>query len=133
MGYKNLQELKDAVGRLHRILADYPRDDGSGFRMGVGMVWKEIADAFYPDHGHVVLFGCGICDMLHPWGFKGDCRDDANRYVSVEDYIERNKDTLFVVRSMCERLIADGDKDVHRDPKDVVDGRCRFCDEEVKL
>lgn len=25
------------------------------------------------------FYECGICDGIHPWGFNGDCRDDANR------------------------------------------------------
>lgn len=29
-------------------------------------------------------YECGICDHLHPWGFNGDCRDDANRFCSDE-------------------------------------------------
>ncbi len=26
------------------------------------------------------LEDCEICGALHPVGFEGDCRDDANRY-----------------------------------------------------
>ena len=66
----------------------------------------------------VVLFECGICDSLHPWGWSGDCRDDKNRFASVEDYIEREGEPHQVgmealttddieIRSMCDRLAAD--------------------------
>ena len=28
------------------------------------------------------FYECGICSCLHPWDWDGDCRDDANRYLS---------------------------------------------------
>jgi hypothetical protein len=37
----------------------------------------------------VKLYECGSCGCLHPHGFQGDCRDDANRLDGLEDYSER--------------------------------------------
>ena len=56
-----------------------------------------------------ILYECEICSCLHLWQFNGDCRDDANRYGSVEDFCKRyNIDPDFVeVRSMDERVQAD--------------------------
>lgn len=36
------------------------------------------------------LYECGICGSYHPWTWSGDCRDNTNRYASVEDYVERH-------------------------------------------
>lgn len=56
-----------------------------------------------------VIYECGICGCYHPWNWDGDCRDDANRYATPEDYIEATGcDALFLeVRSMDERVAAD--------------------------
>lgn len=80
----------------------------------------------------ITLYECTICNGLHPWNWSGDCRDNANRYTCVEEYAERNKlmSFTFKVRSMCERLAADG-TEVHKDKKDIVDGECRFCGKKV--
>lgn len=32
------------------------------------------------------LYECGICSCYHPWDWDADCRDDANRYGSPEEY-----------------------------------------------
>jgi len=32
---------------------------------------------------------CDCCSCYHPKDFWGDCRDDANRFASPEDYMER--------------------------------------------
>ena len=58
-----------------------------------------------------VLYECGICDHVHPWDFSGDCRNDANRYGTAEDYedqhgIPRGSSDL---RSMEDRVNADVD------------------------
>ena len=36
------------------------------------------------------LYECGICGMLHPWDWSGDCREDENRYGDEQEYAERN-------------------------------------------
>lgn len=62
-----------------------------------------------------MLYECGICDLLHPWEFNGDCRDDANRYSDAEDYAARNNLDIecVEVRTMDERVAADnGDLEV---------------------
>ena len=55
------------------------------------------------------IYECGICSCFHPWNWNGDCRNDANRYGSPEDYMERfhvsEKD--IEVFSMDERVEAD--------------------------
>ena len=33
-----------------------------------------------------ILYECDICSCYHPWTFNGDCRDDANRFGTPEDY-----------------------------------------------
>ena len=68
-----------------------------------------------------VLYECDICSGLHPWGWDGDCREDKNRFASVEDYVEREgapyqagMEALTVkdieVKPMCDRLAADEGK-----------------------
>lgn len=57
-----------------------------------------------------ILYECGICSCYHPWEWDGDCREDENRFATVEDYLERNPgiDDLDVeVRSMEDRVEAD--------------------------
>lgn len=57
----------------------------------------------------IVLYECGICDHLHPWSWDGDCRDDANRYGTAEEFAERHSvpvDTILVL-DMCARFAAD--------------------------
>jgi hypothetical protein len=61
-----------------------------------------------------IIYECGSCGSYHPWDFKGDCRDDANRFADSEDYLaslgilthlyEIDVET----RCMCDRLKADG-------------------------
>lgn len=46
-------------------------------------------------------YECGICDHLHPWGWDGDCRDDANRFTN-EDVGDDA-----VILTMSERVDAD--------------------------
>jgi hypothetical protein len=55
------------------------------------------------------IYECGICDHYHPWDFKGDCRDDSNRYGSPEEYAERMKynPDLVEVLSMQDRINED--------------------------
>lgn len=56
-----------------------------------------------------ILYDCGICGCYHPWAWNGDCREDANRYGSPEDYAAAHGCTLdeIVVRQMEERVAAD--------------------------
>jgi hypothetical protein len=48
---------------------------------------KAVLQDLEPEH---IIEECGCCGMYHPKSFGGDCRDDANRYESDEDYAERN-------------------------------------------
>jgi hypothetical protein len=52
------------------------------------------------------LYECGICNELHPWNWDGDCREDANRFSSADDYAARNDLTVDDVEvfSWAERL-----------------------------
>jgi hypothetical protein len=62
-----------------------------------------------------VIYECGICGCYHAWEFDGDCREDANRFGTPEDYMEARgieefdaKGNLQLeVRSMDERVSAD--------------------------
>lgn len=56
-----------------------------------------------------VIYECGICSCYHPWGWDGDCRDDGNRFDSLEDYASAHRVTVYEVevRSMEERVKAD--------------------------
>lgn len=80
-----------------------------------------------------VIYACTICDQYHPWGWSDDCRDDDNRYASPEVYakaVGRPLDEV-EVRSMCDRLVADGHDDVHRPENINEDGECKYCGKEV--
>ena len=60
----------------------------------------------------LTIYECEICGSYHPWTWDGDCREDANRYASPEDYADRNgipqyQWPLIEVRSMDERVEAD--------------------------
>lgn len=56
-----------------------------------------------------ILYECGICGSYHPWSFDGDCRDDANRYGSPEEYARKLHRSVYriEVRSMDDRIAAD--------------------------
>ena len=56
-----------------------------------------------------IIYECGICGCYHLWEWDGDCRDDANRFGSPEDYCERmGCDALTLdIRSMDDRVAAD--------------------------
>ena len=56
-----------------------------------------------------VLYECGICDAVHPWDWNGDCREDANRFGSPEEYAEHAGVDIndVEVRSMSDRVEAD--------------------------
>ena len=62
-----------------------------------------------------IIYECGICSCFHPWKWNGDCRDDANRYGTPEDYLETKGIREFdadgnlqlEVRSMDDRIEAD--------------------------
>lgn len=54
------------------------------------------------------VYECGICGEYHPWHWKGDCRDDANR-IQIDDYAEflQCDEAMIQIYSMDERLGAD--------------------------
>lgn len=56
-----------------------------------------------------VLYECSGCGCYHLWEWDGDCREDANRFGSPEEYAELlGIDSCAVeVRSMEEREAAD--------------------------
>jgi len=62
-----------------------------------------------------VIYECGICGCFHPWKWSGDCREDANRFATPEDYLESEGIREFgadgqlqlEVRSMDDRIAAD--------------------------
>ncbi len=49
----------------------------------------------------MIYYECGICGWYHPWDFKGDCRDNANRFSDEEIPFDAE------IRSMDERVDAD--------------------------
>ena len=57
----------------------------------------------------LTLYECGICDHYHPWDFSGDCREDDNRFSSVEDYATKAGVDLWdiEIKTMGERVDAD--------------------------
>lgn len=56
-----------------------------------------------------ILYECGICECYHPWNWQGDCREDANRFGSPEEYAEAKGINVndIEVRSMDDRCSAD--------------------------
>lgn len=66
--------------------------------------------AFLGTTDRVTLYECDICLYMHPWNWNGDCRDDANRYASTDEYAERHgvSEGSIDVMPMEERLRADG-------------------------
>ena len=46
-----------------------------------------------------ILVECDHCDMLHPQGFSGDCRNAKFRFLDADDYSERKnvrRDRVYV-------------------------------------
>ena len=41
------------------------------------------------------FYRCGGCDHLHPYGWIGDCRDNAQRYTDAHDKARRAALTEF--------------------------------------
>ena len=56
-----------------------------------------------------IIYECGSCGCYHPWDWDGDCREDAYRYGSPEEYVEYHRLDAYTVevRSMDERVQAD--------------------------
>jgi hypothetical protein len=56
----------------------------------------------------MILYECGICECLHRWTFRGDCREDAQRFTDPEDYRVRAHDPEEPeIRSWDDRLAED--------------------------
>lgn len=63
-----------------------------------------------------VLYECDICGQYHRWTFRGDCRENAERFASVEAYNARRRPEEPEVRQvygdavaeMRDRVAADG-------------------------
>lgn len=53
-----------------------------------------------------VFYDCEICGHFHPWDWKGDCRDDANRF-SYDQLDARYGADEYEIRDMAERIEAD--------------------------
>jgi len=62
------------------------------------------------------IYECGICGCYHPWEWDGDCRDDANRIASPEEYAKQlGVDPWAIeVMSMDDRIEADCDDEIAR-------------------
>ena len=98
--------------------ADWVTRTGGGFSYvcdfhrrvfeATGTFWKDTETVQNPDEG-ITLYECGICDSLHPWGWDGDCREDANRFADPEEYAERKgiKTEAIRVMSWADRQAAD--------------------------
>lgn len=59
--------------------------------IGMSSTPKQIIDGvphkLIGKYGYVqVLYDCGICGALHPWGWDGDCRDNGNRFNNIEAF-----------------------------------------------
>jgi hypothetical protein len=56
-----------------------------------------------------ILYECGICNCYHPWDWNGDCREDAARFGSPEEYAKKLGISVndVEVRSMDDRVTAD--------------------------
>lgn len=54
------------------------------------------------------MYECGICDHYHPWSFRGDCRDDRNRFGDPQEYAQRVHTSIYHVDvySMEDRINA---------------------------
>lgn len=80
----------------------------------------------------LVIYSCTICNQFHPWNWSDDCRDNDNRYASVEVYakaVGRRVDEI-EVRSMCDRLEADGGTP-HEEAVNINEnGECKYCGKE---
>lgn len=93
--YSNSAETEYAIDRKHSL----------DCAINTGKV-SEIPDT------QIALYECGQCDCYHPWSWDGDCRDDANRFGSPEDYAERMgiDETCVIVYSAQDREDADEGK-----------------------
>lgn len=43
------------------------------------------------------LYECGCCGAYHPINWHGDCREDANRYPSPEEYAKEKGVSVYDV------------------------------------
>lgn len=61
--------------------------------------------------GDCRIYACDVCNGFHPWNWDGDCRDDANRFDSPENFANSiGIDPLDVVEMlMDDHLLADGE------------------------
>jgi hypothetical protein len=56
----------------------------------------------------MTIYECGICGLYHKWEYRGDCRDNANRFVPDEYAIRLGIDEWELdIRSWEERVEAD--------------------------
>lgn len=53
-----------------------------------------------------LYYDCGICGHFHPWDWRGDCREDANR-LTYDQLDEKHGIDGFEIRSMADRVEAD--------------------------
>lgn len=54
-----------------------------------------------------ILYECDICGCLHRWEFRGDCREDSQRFADEEDFTQRTGETVADVLDMDARVAAD--------------------------
>ena len=101
----------DAVQRLEKeFMSNYPdgmsQRDHDLFWDSLGPSLDELFDESAADDARwdrdrrIVLVECGCCDCLHPIAFNGDCRDDANRYGTAEEYAQRNRVSIWDIEVM---------------------------------
>ena len=58
-------------------------------RRGTGSSWSHARRMAYEKRRmRNAVYECDICCCYHPWVFDGDCRDDDNRYISVEEFAD---------------------------------------------
>lgn len=68
-----------------------------------GSTWIDIPFAYLPwwkdrERGAkkpTKIYECGCCSCFHRAAFDGDCRSDADRFASPEDFMERTGETSY--------------------------------------
>ena len=58
------------------------------------------------------LYECDICGCYHRWLFNGDCRNDSERFESIDAFADELNITAWDVElmSMDDRVLADQER-----------------------
>lgn len=87
------RETKDCIA------VGYEGIDVVGYKIGTTLMVRRS----------LVLYECGICGSYHRWSFDGDCREDAERINSPEEFAAQIgvPSIMVEVRSMEDRVATD--------------------------